>query len=366
MARQQYAEAARTLEHGLTVVQSLPGGGSLARALQDELHRAQGAVSAQALHRVADRLRFCYGVDGFAPDEMQLLESSCRALWQARHAIMARGVIHAEPGNVRPITVDLLDVAILWADLLVRRASVADAAGARQAALQVLAEAEALYGPSLILYCERQRYAEALGLADVAAAAAVRAAELAPRTAWEHYALGRFQLRSGQLELAARAFERALELQPQDLWPHFYRGLCAYRLGHHPEALTAFHVCVALAPQSAECFYNRALVHGALGRSERALRDYDRALELNSRLTAAVLNRGILHYQEGRYPQAITDLQRALDGGADPVLVHYNLALTYLAQKDRNAAQASLHCVLQHDAAHILARELQERLERMP
>src|SRR5262249_1929295 len=161
-------------------------------------------------------------------------------------------------------------------------------------------------------------------LTDVARRAAERASEMAPRTAWEHYAVGRFLLRSGELAPAARALERSLELQPQGFWPNFYQGTCAYRLRRYEDALNALCVCVALAPERAECFHNRALAHAALGHTDCALHDYGRALELDPGLAAAALNRGTLHYREKRYADATADLRRALDNGADPAVVHYN------------------------------------------
>ena len=81
----------------------------------------------------------------------------------------------------------------------------------------MLNEAETLLGPSPVLDVERRRHGSPT---------ATRAG-LAPGegTAWEHYALGRVQLRAGDLEAAAAHFDRALALQPQALWPHWYVGL---------------------------------------------------------------------------------------------------------------------------------------------
>ena len=89
------------------------------------------------------------------------------------------------------IRTDLLDLATLWADLRVRLASTAEAIQARREALRILVEAETDFGPSLVLCRERQAHAEALGLADEAQRAEIQARTLVPRTAWEHYALGR-------------------------------------------------------------------------------------------------------------------------------------------------------------------------------
>jgi tetratricopeptide (TPR) repeat protein len=262
------------------------------------------------------------------------------------------------------IQADLLDLAILWADLRVRSAAGEGATQAHREALGVLAEAEARLGPSPALDRERQTHAEALGLHDLAKTAARAAAERAPRTPGEHYALGRSLLRSGHYERAAEVLDQAVNLEPQSLWPNYCYGICAYRLRRFADAVTAFTACVALAPRSAPCYYNRALAEEALGRAERALQDYDRALRYEPGLAAAMLNRGILHFREHRYDLAVADLQRALDGGADPATVHYNLSLVYLARHDRKASLACLHHALQHNPSHRDALQLQDRLQR--
>ena len=150
----------------------------------------------------------------------------------------------------------------------------------------MLDEAETAFGPSHLLFRERQAHAEALGLTDVAEAAARGASRLPPRTAWEHCAVGRSLLASGDLARAGAAFERALALRPQDFWANFYQGVCAYRLRRFEDAVNAFRVCVALAPDRAECYYNRALAHAALGHVGPAGLDHDRATRLDPALVA--------------------------------------------------------------------------------
>jgi tetratricopeptide (TPR) repeat protein len=157
--------------------------------------------------------------------------------------------------------------------------------------LRALDEAEALLGPSPVLALERARHARALGLPEPTAPPP------APRTAWEHIAVGRAFDQAGRLAAAAEEFGRAVERDPHNFWAHFYQGRCAYRLGHPAEAVTAFSVCVALAPQAAACYYNRALAREAAD-SARAVADYTRALDLDPALTAAVRAnlRRLLHH----------------------------------------------------------------------
>src|SRR5262245_35742653 len=99
-----------------------------------------------------------------------------------------------------------------------------------------------------------------------------------PKTAWEHYALGRWCLQQDRLDQAAGLLDRAVELQPHNLWPNFYRGVCAYRRHQYQDALVCFQVCVALASGKAECYYNRGLAQVALKRPEEASKSYTKAL----------------------------------------------------------------------------------------
>jgi serine/threonine protein kinase/tetratricopeptide (TPR) repeat protein len=362
LRKHRYAEAVRTLTRGLARAKGLPEGQDLVQALNSQLRQARRAADAQDLHALVERLRFLHGVDSPASDQLPALAARCRAAWEGRERFLQPGGVELAPDRDEHLRTDLFDLAVLWAELRTRLAPPEEMTAARREALQVLAEAEAVFGPSRVLYQERQVHAEALGLTELAQEAARRAAALAPRTAWEHYALGRFLLRAGDLEQAAAEFEQALELRPQDFWPHFYQGICAYRRRQYDTAVQAFHVCVALAPDCAECSYNRALAWAALGQTDRAVRDYSRALRLNPALVEAAVNRGVLYFQEKRYPEAITDFRHALNHGGNSAVIHYNLALIYLEQKDQASARASLRRALECDPGHQEARDLHESL----
>jgi serine/threonine protein kinase len=280
------AQARADFRHGLALAEDLPLGGDLVRRLKAGLSQVERAELADNLHLVAEHLRGVFGDDQLAREEAQALERLCRGFWKKRALIRARLGPDISPERERQVRADLLDLAILWSDLHVRR-SVNNATAARRQALRVLAEAEEEFGPSPVLYRERQLHAETLGLRDVAQAAAASVERAPAQTAWEHYALGCSYLRSGELARSAAELERAVDLEPQGLWPNFARGRCAYLLGRHQEALLSFTACVALAPDSAVCWYNRGLVREALGEVGPALRDYERALRLDPGLTPA-------------------------------------------------------------------------------
>jgi serine/threonine protein kinase/Flp pilus assembly protein TadD len=353
--RGEAAAARDAWQRGLATAEGLPFHRDLTEELREQLRLAERAEAAGDLHLFVERLRALYGADGQPTADVRAVERRCRAFWQERDRIVR--LLGAQSGPEREqVQNDLLDLAVLWTDFRVRLAGKNETAAARREALEVLDRAEELFGPSCVLECERQAHAQALGLA---AAGPGRAR---PRTAWEHYAVGRALFRAGDLEAAESQFDRALALQPQGLWPNFSKGKCAYQRGRHQDALLAFTACVVLAPESGWCFYNRGLAWDALGQAERAMSDYDRALQLDHGLALAAVNRGMLHHHAGRYPEALADLKRGLDGGADPALVAYDRALVHVAQGDRDAARANLRRALEHDPEHRQARALAERL----
>jgi serine/threonine protein kinase/tetratricopeptide (TPR) repeat protein len=366
LARREYGEARSAAQRGLALVESLPFQAELSGSLRDQMHLAERAEAAQELHQVIEQVRTVYGAEGLGAPELRVVAAHCRNFWQQREQIAQRLGSQPAPELEHQIQMDLLDLAILWSDLRVHLATAGEKDAARREALEVLAEAEQLFGPSRVLCHERRMLAAALGFHELAEAAARQEAGLPPRTAWEHYALGRALLREGNLPLAAAHLEQAVDLHPQDFWPHFYQGKCAFQNGHYEDAVLAFTACVALAPDNAWCSYNRGLAYMELGRAERALHDYNRALELDPGLARAALNRAILHYRARRYHEALSDLRRALDHGADPADVHYHQALVQLALGDRPAALESLREALRHNPEHPDARSLRERLLPMP
>jgi tetratricopeptide (TPR) repeat protein len=359
LKQRDFAAATRSLRQGRDVAHGLYGAEDLVRSFDERLEEARFGQLAQDLHAVADQVRILFDVEALSEPRVRALETACRRVWDAHGQIWQRA---GNSGDMEQLRTDLLDLAVLWADLRVRLARPEQVKARHQEALDTLGEAEACLGESLILCRQRGVHAEALGLKDVAASAAACTKRLAPRTARDHYALGRALMNGGDLPAANAAFERALALAPQDFWTNYYQGCCAYRLKKPADAIAAFRVCIALAPGTAECYCNRALAYQALAQVKQALADYDRALALDASLPGALLNRGLLHYQAGHYRAARADLQQALGAGADPAAVHYNLALVYLAQNDRSRARACVQRVLDQQPDHKEALALRDRL----
>jgi tetratricopeptide (TPR) repeat protein len=261
----------------------------------------------------------------------------CRAVWERRDQLLVAGAASADEDE-RTIRTDLIELAAIGADLRVFHAPADKLAATRQDALRLLDEAESLCGPSIALDARRAEFADARGRP------ASRPIGLQPTSAWEHYELGRHDLKIGRIEPAAAAFARSIELRPQDFWPNFHHGLCNYRLRHFEEAVADFRACLTIEPRSAVAHYNRALASDALGRTEDAFRGYTRAIELAPGLAAAWLNRGILSYKLGHHSKAAADFDAGLAAGPDREMrgrFLFNLALARLGLCDRNSARAN-------------------------
>jgi tetratricopeptide (TPR) repeat protein len=272
--RRHYAEAVQTFDRGLERL----GGGSEGDPLHAELarwrRRAARAHDIAGLHAQVEQTRYLCGNDQLSPATLRAVESRCRTAWETRHHFLAGRGLEAE--TEEQLRRDLLDAAVLWAHCRARLAPASGEAGARREVLEILDEAETLFGPSPVLARERQVLGRPTG--DPPAA---------PRTAWEHATVGRWLLLEGDVAGAAEAFDRAVELCPHDFWPWYGKGACAYRRQLYAEAVTAFTVCVALNPDSAACYHNRGLARAAAGDTSGALRDSERALRLDPRLAAA-------------------------------------------------------------------------------
>jgi serine/threonine protein kinase/Flp pilus assembly protein TadD len=357
---QEYTASAAAFRRGLALIDRLPGFDRQRRDLADGLDRATRASRVAALHELAETIRFRYGLSPPPADEAAALIRLGRETWEARATLLRPIDGLPEPETGRRVLGDLRDLVQLWADLRVRYAAADDRGRARQEAAGILGAAAGVLGPSPSLERDRDVHSGAGGLDAPSPGGAA-----APRSAWDHYDLGRSYLRSGQPALAAEQFRRGLELRPQDFWLNFYEGLCDYRLGQFEAAVNAFRVCIALAPESAECCYNRARAYHALDRLDPALADYDRALNLNPRLTDAYLNRGTIRIRQGRHGAAIDDLERALKTTASRGvlgIIHYNLAVVHQARGDRRAAAASARAA--SELGNPEARELVRRLDR--
>jgi len=385
LAKGDWDGSIRTFSHGLHLSEALPFSGDLQKELETHLRLAREKKAASDFHLVADQIRLRSVADSLTDHDLRDLESSCRAAWNSLHLITLRlGELEEEDRLI--IRRDFFDMAVVGANLRVRLASKDDVQQAREAALQVLDEAEATFGPSPVLQSERKILADTLGVPEKSDHPSGQAATLPPPKSWEYCSLGRSLLQSGKLEAASKEFKEAIRLEPGGLWPNYYAGVCAFRLGRPKDALQPFSVCVGAASKEAsktvqaQIFYDRALAHSGTGADREALDDYNRALLFDPNMGKAALNRGLLHFKQAthdvigkaaahevsgrnqKYQQALDDLNLALDNGVPPAVVHYNQALIYQAQNNREAALASARQALEYEPHHKDAQALLKQL----
>ncbi len=339
----RFAEAIRALGRGLESADAFPAAEDLKQSLRAELRLAERGLLAESLHELADQIRSRHAIELPSGAERQALLRLCRTIWERRDQLIA-ACPQLAVERERSIRTDLLELAAISADLLVHHAPADQVADARRDALGLLNEAEIICGPSFALAARRDQ------LADSSRRSKAPAEGLVPRSAWENYELGRFELRNGRVEEAAGAFRRSLDLRPQDFWPNFYHGLCSFHLRRFEDAVADFRACLAIEPESAVAHYNRALAYDALGRTDEAYQSYTRAIECGPDVAAAWLNRGILSYKVGRFTEAVDDFKKGLEVGPDRDLIgrfHMNLALAQIGLCDRTSARVSAESAME-------------------
>jgi serine/threonine protein kinase/lipoprotein NlpI len=363
--------ATRTLLHGLTLAETLPFSSDLRLELAGQLHLARENKAASQFHKLADRIRLRSVADSLTSRELHDLDESCRAAWNS-HFLISQRLGDLKEEDRLTISRDFLDLAVIGANLRVRLAFENDIRQAREAALEIIEEAEAIFGPNSVMEGERQLLVNALGIKKELNEGARKATGVPPKNAWEFCARGRSFLQSRKLDAAAKEFKAAVRLEPGGLWPNYYEGICAYRLGHAKEALQAFSVCIGAAGQGtdktvqAQILFDRALAYAATGDDREAMEEYNRVLELDPNMGQAWLNRGLLRFKFKNYKSAIDDLNSALANGVVPAVVHYNQALVYQAQNQNEAALASARQALQFEPNHKEAQMLLKQLTRQP
>jgi serine/threonine protein kinase/Tfp pilus assembly protein PilF len=344
LVNKDYARAEADLDRGLREIREMPDAGDLRRRLEEQRRLAALLKLAQDLHsQVEDKIRYQFvGSDRLSSRANQNLKDDCHLLWKNRALLLTnlgreppgetpasvRDDLRSAAGNVR---LDLFDVAVIWSDLELRLAEGPAVPLACRESLQVIAEAEQLFGPSPALERERLIRAEKLGDGDQARRTAERLQDLKPRTAWEHFLLGRTLLRAQKLAEAETALREAVDRDPHAFWPQYYRAVCAYQRHQYEDAVAFFSVCIALEKRRpAVCYFNRALAHRELKHAGEALRD----------------------------------LEHALKEGFDPAEAHYQMALAHRdLRKDRTAARKHLQQALKHNPEHKPAKEMLLQLE---
>jgi serine/threonine-protein kinase len=354
LARGAYPEAGAVFARGQRLAAGR--GGPLADDLDRGLRAARRGAAADELHHLVDRLRFEVGSDTPA-DDRPAVAAECERMWTARGHLTADDAGLGADHEAR-LRDDLLDLALLSADLLAR------AGGDPTAALTRLNEAEQTLGRSAAV--DRVKRTAAGGAAEPPDAGAA--------SAWEGYTYGRLLLARGEWVAAAGWLRPTADRRagdPAGFWPNFHLGVCEYRRGRVDEAVARFSAALAVAPSGRAvwtCLYNRGLAYAAAATTEKreaAARDFGLALEANPGLAAAALNRGLVRLRLGHPPAEVAaDADLAERLGHPPAGVLYLRAELAEATGDRDRAVRLAAAAADRDPGLTAARQLVDRLSR--
>jgi tetratricopeptide (TPR) repeat protein len=180
--------------------------------------------------------------------------------------------------------------------------------------------------------------------------AALRAADLAPRSYEMLVLLGDVYREAGDLDAAARAYVSAAGAEPGDRWvlEHVSNKL-RYRLGRAAEALPYADRAVDLAPKLTHPHVERAAVLSALGRPAEALDAVRVATGLSSADKYTWLELVHLASLTGHHEEARAALERAASYGDDHVM-HEGTAMVAYGAGDLDGARTAARQGIESDA----------------
>ena len=118
LARHQFKEAGDALKHGLSLANHLPGSAFRRAALEQELAIADRGVKIDELHRLAELIRFRYGL-ALPPEEeaRSLIRLGRRDLGGPRAVDRGRSRTATNRRSTTERGTDLMDLIVLWAEL---------------------------------------------------------------------------------------------------------------------------------------------------------------------------------------------------------------------------------------------------------
>ena len=197
------------------------------------------------------------------------------------------------------------DQSQLWFFLGVSRHALGERSAAAAAflrATELAPEVSMAFNALATVLMEQDRFAEALD-------AMTRAVALAPSDAGTLVNFGVVLERMSKVEPALLAYDRALQVDIGFVPARVNRGVALMTLGRFGEAVDNNELLVALQPDSADAYFNLSQALLGLGRSERALVASERAIALDPRHAKAHIDRALALADLGRFDEA----QRVFD-----------------------------------------------------
>ena len=314
------------------------------------------------MHHFADLVRLRHGFTPPKGEEGWKFIHDGRAMWEERDRLLNSEAGSLDPEIEQRIRTDLLELAVVWADLRVRLASKADVDQARREAILVLDQAEASCGPSPSLNRERRAYARAWDSPSHLLALIPRLGPPGSTMTWDGLTSAQDWFRRRPRSFGARS---SLSLKTSGPTSTRATARMIWDSSRMPR------------PPFAPASRSRPRPPGVTMTGRGPRRSWGRSSK-PSMITAAPSS-WILHWPPQRSTGEFSLTRPAglkmpslifsgkLRAGPDPETVgriHYNLALAHLARGDRKAALASAEEAV--TSGYQKARDFRDGLRRRP
>ncbi len=175
-------------------------------------------------------------------------------------------------------------------------------------------------------------------------------------TSFSPYVKGLKLLEAGNYAEAAEALRQAIDRDPNDVAAYGKLGVAYVALRQYKDAITVLRMAIKIKPDlvGAEQYYQLGNAYTALENYSAALEAIKQAIlvkraELASSETGPPNNppsmsdlryaNGLIYYNMHRYYVAIKELRQAIDLDSKYAPAYFGLAMSYLANGDRSAAQ---------------------------
>jgi len=219
---------------------------------------------------------------------------------------------------------------------------------AARRAIDWLDRADAILPGTRVVHANRAPCWAALGNAKADELDIMRAKEIVPTLAVDHFYHGfahhlranaaRYQ---GKLKDAEAFFHKeiaeyaaVLQLRQDNFWAYFNWAATQFELGNLRDAQIGFTACIRVRPDFPWPYNNRGTIHHRLGENDQAVQDYDKALALDPEYVEACTNRGLAYFKLGKFALAAADLERAIQINPDYAPAHEYLAEVHYARKE--------------------------------
>lgn len=336
----EYETAIERLNATRLNIAGIPGNSYHLRQLDQNLAQARRLKLASQLNFVMDRVRFQCGPADLPDPARDKLKEQCLSLWDRRQELIQNDSQIESEFNQSindKIKADLIELAVIISDLIVRESK----PGSAQAARNVINEAEKELGPDFSLSLARA------GLSEPAQALKpfiVGENQTGIKNAREFHQWGQFLARQKRLADARQAFLQATSLQPDQFWFQYDLAVCLHQLKRFEEAVAAWSAAIATRPNSAVCRYNRGLTWESLKQPELALADFNFATYLEPTLADAWLRAGLLLNESGKKAEALDSLEKAAEHATDrsfKARVYFRESLIYNDMKQPEQARTA-------------------------